>query len=353
MNKLDSIIGCIIGTAVGDSIGLCLEGLTPERANKLFGNQLKQRFFLGKGMISDDTEHTIIVALALIKSKGNIEVFNNELEKQFKKWLLTLPSGVGLATLKAIMKLLFGSNCKKSGVFSAGNGPAMRSSIIGLCYGDKSHILKDFIKSNTFITHTDVKAYIGALTVAVAAYTASKYERTIPEDFYNIIKDTLKNEPAEEFLTILKDVIISINLNESTKFFSEKIGLQQGITGYSYHTIPCVIHCWLRNQGNYKNAITEIVNCGGDTDTTAAILGGILGSSVGINKIPKEWINNIKDWPYNIKYMVSLSNCLFFNIWEGKNTNFKEAKFHKLFIRNLFFMFAIIIHLIRRLLPPY
>ncbi|MGB7325235.1 MAG: ADP-ribosylglycohydrolase family protein, partial [Rubripirellula sp.] len=57
----DAIIGCILGTAVGDALGLPYEGVSAKRAPRLLGPPDRNRFFLGRGMISDDTEHTCMV----------------------------------------------------------------------------------------------------------------------------------------------------------------------------------------------------------------------------------------------------------------------------------------------------
>jgi ADP-ribosylglycohydrolase len=56
------IIGSLLGTAVRDSIGLSYEGLSPHRAAKLLGIPDRHRLFCGWGMVSDDTEHTCLVA---------------------------------------------------------------------------------------------------------------------------------------------------------------------------------------------------------------------------------------------------------------------------------------------------
>ena len=72
----DAYIGCLLGTAVGDSLGLPYEGLSAKRAAKLFPDSTKHHFVFGKGMVSDDTEHAAFVAQALIHSQGRCESFS-------------------------------------------------------------------------------------------------------------------------------------------------------------------------------------------------------------------------------------------------------------------------------------
>ncbi len=350
---LQSINGALFGCMTGDSIGLPYEGISFKRQSKLFKNIAKHNFFMGKGVISDDTEHLLLTAYALGKAGGNEEEFEKELKKGLKEWFLTLPFGIGMATLKSCIKLLIGISSKKSGVFSAGNGPAMRSSIIGICYGqDKEKMIK-LNRVSTRITHTDEKAEIGALSVAVASYLSSlKQETIIGRDFMQELKSILKEFNDEEFMKIIEEVILSIDNGESTKEFIIKKGWKNGVSGYIYQTVPAVIHCWLRNQTDYEKGIIEIIECGGDTDTTAAILGSIIGAKTGADVIPYKWKKNIVSFPYTAKYIEKLSN----EVENGvKNGEFKIKKplFLLATIRNLLLYPLILGHGFRRLLPPY
>jgi len=49
----------LLGTALGDSLGLPSEGMSRARIANRWKGPLKQRFLFGHGMLSDDTEHTI------------------------------------------------------------------------------------------------------------------------------------------------------------------------------------------------------------------------------------------------------------------------------------------------------
>ncbi|HZT40687.1 MAG TPA: ADP-ribosylglycohydrolase family protein [Chthonomonadaceae bacterium] len=71
----DAVIGCLLGTAVGDAIGLSYEGLTPRRQQRLFPDLERYHLLFGRGMVSDDTEHTCMVAQALIASAGEPRAF--------------------------------------------------------------------------------------------------------------------------------------------------------------------------------------------------------------------------------------------------------------------------------------
>ena len=63
-------------------------------------------------------------------------------------------------------------------------------------------------------------------------------------------------------------------------------------SGYVITTLECVLHCLLYTD-NYKDAVLKAVNFGGDTDTAAAICGGLAGIYYGYDSIPIDWIEEI------------------------------------------------------------
>ena len=172
--NVEAIIGCLLGTAVGDAVGLPSEALSKQRQKRLFPNINAPNLVFGHGMVSDDTEHTCMVAQALIVSAGEPHRFVQSLAWRLRFWLLGLPAGIGMATLRSLVKLWMGFSPTRSGVFSAGNGPAMRSAILGVCYGYPIEKLRALVHASTSITHVDPKAEHGALAVALAARFAAE-----------------------------------------------------------------------------------------------------------------------------------------------------------------------------------
>jgi len=105
LEPVDAITGAILGCAVGDAIGLPYEGLSRRRGIRLLGKPDRHRFVIGRGMVSDDTEHTCMVAQALCASPSDPEVFTRQLGRRLRWWLLGLPAGIGSATLRATLTL--------------------------------------------------------------------------------------------------------------------------------------------------------------------------------------------------------------------------------------------------------
>jgi ADP-ribosylglycohydrolase len=346
------IVGCLLGTAVGDAIGLPAEGLSRNRQRRLFGEIDGHRLLFGRGLVSDDTEHAVMVARALIASAGDPNLFASHLARQLKAWLLLLPAGVGLATLRASIRLLFGVPPSRSGVFSAGNGPAMRAPLLGVCYGNDLDHLRALVRVSTRLTHIDPKAEHGALAVALAAYHAGDGDPD-PHRYLGALKESLRAEDADELLDLARRAVESVEADETTTRFAEWIGLRGRVTGYVNHTVPVALHAWLRHPNDFRAAVLSVIACGGDTDTTAAIVGGIIGASVGKEGIPQAWIDGLERWPHDTGWLESLATRLTLVIQTGRATAPPPVNQLALAPRNLLFLAVVLYHGLRRLLPPY
>ncbi|RYG67177.1 ADP-ribosylglycohydrolase family protein, partial [bacterium] len=271
MTQLERIHGCLLGGAVGDALGLPAERLSPERQKAIFGTLEDMQFMPNRGMVSDDTEHAIFTGRAILESNGDAKKFGRLLSSEFRRWMLALPPGIGLATLRSGLKsLLF---FPKSGVFSAGNGPAMRAPIIGVCLGDTPAQMKEYLERSTRMTHTDPKAYWASVAVALATLPGTLDGRQLVRSFTAWSDGS---DAARECEGLLKKAANSASQGQTTAEFCAEMGLQNGVSGYIFHTVPVVIQCLLRNPTNFRAGVEEIVACGGDCDTTGAILGGIL-----------------------------------------------------------------------------
>jgi ADP-ribosylglycohydrolase len=348
-----AIIGCLLGTAVGDALGLPYEGLNPRRAAQLLGPPDRHRFFFGRGMVSDDTEHHLFVARSLITSRFNPDRFERDLARCLRWWLAGLPAGVGFATLRAILKLWIGFSPRRSGVFSAGNGPAMRSGVLGIAFGDHVDTLRDYVLRSTRITHKDPKAFFGASAIALAANLSSMPEDVPPQEFLQEVRSFFEGQGADEFLELVGRAVASAQANQGVGAFAESIGSRNGILGYMYHTVPCVLQAWLRHQNDFAGGIREIIEAGGDTDTTGAILGAVLGARAGKNGMPELWRRRILEWPGTTAWMERVGQSLAASLDSMEGTGCPGTFWPGIPARNLFFLMVVLFHGFRRLAPPY
>lgn len=347
----DRIVGCILGTAVGDALGLPYEGLSRRRAARMLGSPDRHRFCFGRGMVSDDTEHTCLVAQSLIVANGNVDKFQQALAWGLRRWLLGLPAGVGLATLRSILRLWVGISPERSGVFSAGNGPAMRAAILGAALEDPLS-LRTFVRASSRMTHTDPKAEVGAFAVALAAQMAARNTTVVPQDYLERLESHL-NGGDPEFMALMSGVVESARAGQPTESYADSLGLTTGVSGYVYHSVPVAIHAWLSHPQDYRSAITSVIACGGDTDSTAAIVGGIVGASVGRSGIPREWLSNLIEWPRTVSWMERLGQRIASSSEPNSPSLPPRLPVLGVLSRNLFFLIIVLYHGVRRLAPPY
>lgn len=363
----DAIVGCLLGLAVGDALGLPCENLSPRRAKRLFPDLDRYQFFFRRGVFSDDTEHACLTAQALLTSGGDITKFPRHLAKRLRWWAAGLPAGTGRATIKACAKLWLGWSPERSGVWSAGNGPAMRAPILGVCLGADWDKLYQFVGASTWLTHSDPRAFWGALAVAFAAHRSAETRRAAPAgaafvaDFdHASFRTPPYSDPGKKVKTRrldivkpLQTIIPHLQAGHTTEEFAASLGLERGVTGYICHTVPVAIYAWLRYPDDFRTAVQSAIRCGGDTDTVAAITGALVGARVGKAGIPEEWLRGVIDWPRSMRWVESLAERVAEGKWEAEPQPALPLAVWALPFRNAAFLAWVLVHAARRLLPPY
>lgn len=347
--RLSSLAGALVGTAVGDSIGLPMEGLSRRRQQRLFPGPLHQQLLGRYGMISDDTEHTIMVAQSLLEHPNDATLFQRSLAWKLRWWFVALPAGVGFATARSIAKLWLGFPPARSGVMSAGNGPAMRSAIIGAYFANDQARRRQFAEAGTLITHRDPRASTAALAVAETAawMTTENHEIT------SLIQTLQQLDASTEWRGLVDELRTAFSENRTIADFAVRIGATSGVSGYAFQTVPVSIYAALRYRDDFRSALVEAVACGGDTDTVGAITGALVGCNVGIEGIPAKWRERLVDWPRSVALISSISEALNRQIETGATQGAVQYGWPAVPLRNLLFLVIVLFHGFRRLLPPY
>jgi ADP-ribosylglycohydrolase len=339
--RLSPLLGSLLGTAVGDALGLPYERISRKRV-RAFG-EIRPRFFFGRGMFSDDTEHTLMLTVAMHSHHGDVNAFQRGFACKLRWWLLGLPAGVGLSTAKAILRLWLGFPPTKSGVRSAGNGAAMRSAIVGVIWADDELKRHEFALAACRVTHTDPRAEESALLVAEAAALASKHISS--SEIMNRLSVLIR---SEEMKSRFKTLHASLETQVSVLDYAAKIGCGYGVSGFAPNTVAVALFAWLRHRGDFEAAVRSVIECGGDTDTVAAITGGICGAEVGENGIPSEWIDAICDWPRSVAHLREVAAAL-----ADDSKPMPRVFWPLVLLRNIVFLAIVLLHGFRRLLPPY
>ena len=353
MDRAEVAVGCLLGTAVGDALGLACEGLSADRQKRWFPSLDGYHLLFGKGLCSDDTEHTCMIAQSIIVSGGDEQLFARDFAWRLRWWLVGLPAGIGLATLRSILKLWLFVPGRWRGVYSAGNGPAMRSALLGVCFADDEARLTRINRVAARLTHTDPKAECGALAIALAARCSMRGQGA--ETFLaDLVRCTAPLGAAgAELVDLAARANASAGKGETTQDFVKSLGCTDGVSGYMYHSVPAVLHAWFLHPRDYARAVTAIIRCGGDTDTTAAMLGAIVGAGVGRAGIPEKWIVDLVEWPRTVSWMEFLARKASHAAQGGQRGVAHPLSIAGLALRNAAFFMIVLLHGLRRLLPPY
>ena len=275
--------GCILGGAIGDAYGSAYENIPKEENSEntyyLFG---KPQVETPKWRITDDTQLTLATCEAIIENESlNAEVFAKKYLEYFKSRKIT---GIGASTLKALQELEVGGHWSlvgRKGEYGAGNGSAMRIAPLGF----ESNITRKVIKDVCNITHQNDEAYIGALSVVIAIQSILNETWTGKENLLQIIIDKIPD-------TRVRDRLIEI---DNLKCDLKQVG-KLGNDGYVVNSIPLAIAFASKvNEIGLTEMYKQIIELGGDTDTNCSIAGQIAGTLIGIENIPTELMNKLKE----------------------------------------------------------
>lgn len=293
-------------------------------------------------MLSDDTEHACMTAQALLIEGTDPARFARVLASKLRWWLAALPPAIGFGTLRALLRLWLGFPPARSGVRSAGNGAVMRAPIIGAWFDDPDRI-PAFIAASTSITHRDPRAHAGSLAVAIAAHHAVR-DRDVDA---GVVLDHVRAHVVDgELLAALDRVESALGRQLAPVELAHELGLGRGVTGYVHHTVPMCLHAWLRAPRDFARAVGDVIELGGDSDTTGAIVGALAGASAGEGAIPAEWLR-IVDYPRSVAWIRRLAHGL------NERSGPLRLWWPVIPLRNAAFTVVVLAVGLRRLLPPY
>ena len=290
-DRHDRLRGLLLGTAIGDALGLSTEGLSA-RGVKRRGLEPRYRLLPGVGLVSDDTEQAALVATSLAAHPGDPDAIIRSFRTSMKGWFLRLPWGLGWATLRACVRLLLG--VEPSGVRSAGNGAAMRAAVVGafLDGPDEASGRHALGRALARVTHTDERAIDGALYVAEVVAVSSQRPGAAAA------------EVAREALAVVGSAELRAAIERALSLAARGASVEEaagelGNTGFVLHTVPlCAFVLAAAGDRAPLDAVTATIAAGGDTDSTAAIVGAWVGARRGSAGWPPELVAGLQGGPF-------------------------------------------------------
>lgn len=325
MDLRERLAGVLLGTAVGDALGLVCEGMSARRIARRFG-RLNRYHLLGRtGYVSDDTEQSALIAQSLARHPDDPDRCARAFRKSLLGWFWRLPWGIGMATIRSSFKIMLGF--RESGVRSAGNGSAMRAAVVGAFFADRPDERRRFGEALSRVTHTDPRAVQGALYVAEAVACG-------PLEARKVVTEPLLGEALDRAGELARKGAATTEASEALK-----------TTGYVVHTVPFASYCYLRYGDTPLLALQECISAGGDTDSIAAILGAWLGARHGEAGLPAHLVADLQGGPFGPTHLRSLAGAL------AAGTPPPDYSWPRALFRNLALYPVVLAHGLRRIFP--
>ncbi len=310
----DKFIGCMLGTHVGDALGMPVEGYDYKTIEEQYG-ELREMLDarMGVGTYTDDTEMMIGIAESLVECKG----FNGrDMADRFVK-LYDPERGYGGGTVRALSLIKEGIDWNFAGerVFgggSFGNGSSMRIASIGAFYYDKSDDLRKIAYESSNITHAHPYGKEGAALQAFAVAKAINSDPLEELDKQSFVSDLIRFVSAEGKLYKAKLKHIK-ELLESEPDKAEVIN-RLGNDSSAPNSVPTAIYSFISHSHDFEDSVSYAVSLGGDTDTIGAMTGAISGAYHGKKGIPQRWLNVLENGERGRDYIEMLAEKL----WELK-----------------------------------
>ncbi len=181
---------------------------------------------------------------------------------------------------------------------SWGNGAAMRVAPLGAYFAGDPERAAAQAAFSAEITHRHPEAIVGAMAVAVAAGHAAAVRG----------KDCAPGELLDAVEPYLVDGRTAAGVRRARTLIGRSVAeaayeLGNGARVSAHDTVPFTLWVAASFLGDYPAAVTACVEAGGDVDTTAAIVGGIVAAYTGvgcrgsIRGIPEQWLSARESLP--------------------------------------------------------
>ena len=325
----DKILGSLLGGAIGDALGYPVEFISADAIKKKYGPNGITEYSLtrGRALISDDTQMTLFTANGILLADArenapiSINTYRDHIRRCYKDWLTTqshsftfakdldtcawlmnIPElfnarAPGITCISALESDKLGSVSKPINS-SKGCGGVMRVAPIGLYFTESESMSQrdiDMLGAEAAaITHGHELGYIpAAILVHIISLLSHGYTSVrdavihASGEAYKLFADT------EHFPKLLKLICSALAYAQSdTDEFEAITSLGEGWV--AEEALAISIYCAVKHENDFEKAIVTSVNHNGDSDSTGAITGNILGAHLGADAIPERFKRDLE-----------------------------------------------------------
>lgn len=320
--QIDKIRGSLVGGAIGDALGYPVEFLSYEMILSRYGTEGITCFATdmggGKALVSDDTQMTLFTACGILNARQTgaapvpsvceayIEWYYTQIgmkSSRFNKcWISAVPElneqrAPGNTCLCALQEIISGREPENN---SKGCGGVMRIAPIPL-YAASQCRIKDIKAVNLLaadvskLTHRHPLGYIPSALLSHLIYRLATDETPTRENMLLYIREGIgllpelfpDNGGDVDYLVRLVEKAVALAGNGKSDVENITGGIGEGWV--AEETLAIAVYCSLAHFDDFETALAAAVNHDGDSDSTGAVTGNILGTVVGYDAIPRKF----------------------------------------------------------------
>lgn len=331
----ENFAGMLLGTMVGDAIGLPVEGwdcvrmaeqldrfpLLPrgeqELATAVLGLITGGKVAAGEARYSDDTQMAISVAQILVE-EGEIvpETLARRFATNFQPWRGYGPGAYGvLDALKQGRPWDEPARQVFGGRGSYGNGAAMRVAPVGAFFWDSDvATIREQARLSSLPTHTHPHGIEGAVVIALAVAGVLRQVAAGADelDVTQLLGFIRSGTHDEIFFKKLAEVEGFLAAEPEPCVVAARLGTDLTAT----LSVPAALFAFLSRWDSLPDCILYAVRLGGDADTIAAMAGALAGAFHGSAAIPESWLAALENGPQGRDFVRALAEGLY-DRWEA------------------------------------
>lgn len=327
MRNLDRFRGCLLGGAAGDALGYEVEFMREGAIFSRYGDRGITEYALhgGKAEISDDTQMTLFTATGLLlgttrgMTRGIMGPYASYICHSYTDWLKTqdlkypLPDEYHYSWLVNVPELFSrrapGNTCtaalreKEYGTpenpinSSKGCGGVMRVAPVGLYFNDRGKPAEEICRIGAeaaAITHGHPLGWMPAAALVQIIHEVSQDDTGVRDAVLHSL-DTVKamwpdTKHRAYFIELMEKAVELAGSDISDLDAIHRLG--EGWV--AEETLAVAAYCAIRYEHDFDSALIAAVNHNGDSDSTGAVAGNILGAKIGYEAIPEKYKENLE-----------------------------------------------------------
>jgi ADP-ribosyl-[dinitrogen reductase] hydrolase len=270
MTATDRATAAYLGLAIGDALGATVEFMTPREIEAQYGVHDTLRgggwLHLKPGQVTDDTTMALALGESIL-AQGKVDAL--AAAQAFDAWMRTKPVDIGNTVRRNLLQFRKTGNPEAPySDHDAGNGAAMRVLPVAFAtFGQSEGAVRAACRAQAHVTHHCI------------------FSDAACECLVFMVQDALRGADKTHLLHRHAHPLAA----QYPEFKFRAVRQSSNPSGYVADTLQAVFQSFF-DTDDFRSCLIDVVNRGGDADTTGAIAGMLAGAAYGLDAIPAAWL---------------------------------------------------------------